>query len=57
MKAVSPKKKLGQHFLNDLNIAQKIADLLQNQNCENILEIGPEYGCTHPILDPKNQKS
>ena len=53
MKAVSPKKKLGQHFLNDLNIAQKIADLLQNQNCENILEIGPGMGVLTQFLIPK----
>ena len=53
MKAVSPKKKLGQHFLNDLNIAQKIADLLQNQNCDNILEIGPGMGVLTQFLIPK----
>ena len=53
MKAVSPKKKLGQHFLNDLNIAQKIADLLQYQNCENILEIGPGMGVLTQFLIPK----
>ena len=38
MKAVTPKKKLGQHFLNDLNIAKKIADQLLVQDCKNILE-------------------
>ena len=53
MKAVSPKKKLGQHFLNDLNIAQKIADLHQNQSCENILEIGPGMGVLTQFLIPK----
>ena len=53
MKAVSPKKKLGQHFLNDLNIAQKIADLLQNQNSDNILEIGPGMGVLTQFLIPK----
>ncbi len=50
MKAVSPKKKLGQHFLNDLNIAQKIADLLQNQNCKNIIELGPGMGVLTQFL-------
>ena len=50
MKAVSPKKKLGQHFLNDLNIAQKIADLLQNQNCKNIVELGPGMGVLTQFL-------
>ena len=53
MKAVSPKKKLGQHFLNDLNIAQKIADLLQHQNCDNILEIGPGMGVLTQFLFPR----
>jgi len=53
MKAVSPKKKLGQHFLNDLNIAQKIADLLQHQNCDNILEIGPGMGVLTKFLIPR----
>ena len=53
MKSVSPKKKLGQHFLNDLNIAQKIADLLQHQNCDNILEIGPGMGVLTQFLIPK----
>ena len=53
MKAVSPKKKIGQHFLNDLNIAQKIADLLQHQNCDNILEIGPGMGVLTQFLIPK----
>ena len=44
MKAVYPKKKLGQHFLNDLNIAKKIAYTLQNHKGENALEIGPGMG-------------
>ena len=58
MKAVSPKKKLGQHFLNDLNIAQKIAGLIQYQNCNNILEIGPGMGVLTQFLltDQKNLK-
>ena len=56
MKAVYPKKKLGQHFLNNLNIAQKIADLLQNQNCENVLEIGPGMGVLTQFLIPHSKK-
>lgn len=55
MKAVSPKKKLGQHFLNDLNIAQKIADLLKDRNCENVLEIGPGMGVLTQFLIPQSQ--
>ena len=58
MRLVSPKKKLGQHFLNDLNIAQKIVDLLQDQYCDNILEIGPGTGVLTQFLIPhyKNLK-
>lgn len=58
MKAVSPKKKLGQHFLNDLNIAQKIADLINQQECDHILEIGPGMGVLtqYLILRAKNLK-
>jgi 16S rRNA (adenine1518-N6/adenine1519-N6)-dimethyltransferase len=55
MRPVSPKKKLGQHFLNNLNIAQKIADLLQDQFCENILEIGPGTGVLTQFLIPYSQ--
>ena len=52
MKAVTPKKKLGQHFLNDLNIAKKIADQLLVQDCKNILEIGPGMGVLTRFLIP-----
>ena len=48
MKPVSPKKKLGQHFLNDLNIAKKIADLLDHRPNECVLEIGPGMGGYSP---------
>ena len=44
MKNVRPKKKLGQHFLTDLNIAKKIADLLDYSTHQNVLEIGPGTG-------------
>ena len=55
MKAVSAKKKLGQHFLNDLNIAQKIVDILQNHEGKNILEIGPGMGVLTQYLIPKTE--
>ena len=35
MKAVKPKKNLGQHFLTDLNIAKRIADTVDA--CPDIL--------------------
>ena len=39
---VTPKKRLGQHFLTDLNIAKKIADSLNSR--ENVIEVGPGTG-------------
>lgn len=44
MDKVRAKKHLGQHFLNDENIAQKIADALTLQNYTIALEIGPGMG-------------
>lgn len=44
MNYVRPKKKLGQHFLTDLNLAKKIADLLDETPHKNIVEIGPGTG-------------
>jgi 16S rRNA (adenine1518-N6/adenine1519-N6)-dimethyltransferase len=44
MDKVRAKKHLGQHFLNDLNIAQKIADALSYDSYDKVLEIGPGMG-------------
>jgi 16S rRNA (adenine1518-N6/adenine1519-N6)-dimethyltransferase len=41
---VYPKKKLGQHFLNDKAIARKIADSLTGVGYSTVLEIGPGMG-------------
>lgn len=41
---VRPKKQLGQHFLTDRNIAEKITNLLLPVNGSNILEVGPGKG-------------
>lgn len=41
---VSPKKHLGQHFLTDENIALKIAQTINEQKFDNLLEIGPGTG-------------
>ena len=41
---VKAKKYLGQHFLNDKNIASKIANMLVNNDKLNVLEIGPGTG-------------
>ena len=53
MNHVRPKKKLGQHFLTDLNIAKKIADLLDSNSALNILEIGPGTGVLTQYLTSK----
>ena len=42
--SVSPKKHLGQHFLKDRSIAQRIAELLTGVGYEHLLEIGPGTG-------------
>lgn len=44
METVKAKKHLGQHFLKDLNIAQKIADTLSFSGYKKVLEIGPGMG-------------
>ena len=41
---VKAKKHLGQHFLNDETIAQKIADTLSLEGYKTVLEIGPGMG-------------
>ena len=49
MKFVKPKKSLGQHFLKDNNIANKIVDSLDGKS-ENVLEIGPGMGVLTKFL-------
>lgn len=53
---VRPKKKLGQHFLTDLNIAQKIVNYLTSP-CQSIVEIGPGMGVlTQYLLQLSDKK-
>ena len=52
MRFVTPKKSLGQHFLNDARIAKKIVESLSP--CQNILEIGPGTGILTKYLIKKN---
>ncbi len=47
---VKPKKSLGQHFLTDKNIAQKIVNSLTWQGYDRALEIGPGMGILTEIL-------
>lgn len=47
--SVRPKKHLGQHFLNDVSIAERIARLLSGQDAtgqsyDTVLEVGPGMG-------------
>jgi 16S rRNA (adenine1518-N6/adenine1519-N6)-dimethyltransferase len=44
------RKSLGQHFLNDRRILGRIADALQLQGHETVLEIGPGRGALTDIL-------
>jgi len=54
MAYVKPKKKLGQHFLKDQSIAQRIVGLLSgHQNYKYLLEIGPGTGVLTKLLLPK----
>lgn len=49
---VKPKKALGQHFLKDVSIAQRIADTLDDYKSMPVLEIGPGMGMlTRPLLE------
>ncbi|MGI6219784.1 MAG: 16S rRNA (adenine(1518)-N(6)/adenine(1519)-N(6))-dimethyltransferase RsmA [Bacteroidaceae bacterium] len=56
MKKVRPKKALGQHFLNDLEIARKIADTTDTAPNElPILEVGPGMGVLTQFLLTKKR--
>lgn len=44
MTGVRAKKNLGQHFLNDKNIARQIVESLQANGVNKVLEIGPGMG-------------
>jgi 16S rRNA (adenine1518-N6/adenine1519-N6)-dimethyltransferase len=50
MKYVTPKKKLGQHFLRDRNIAVKIVESLTANDQQVILEVGPGMGVLTGLL-------
>lgn len=53
---VKPKKHLGQHFLTDMSIAERIADALSEEQ-PNILEVGAGTGVlTKYIMNRPNQK-
>jgi 16S rRNA (adenine1518-N6/adenine1519-N6)-dimethyltransferase len=53
---LKPKKKFGQHFLQDNHICEKIANQVKLNNCKNILEIGPGEGALTKWLNNKTSK-
>ena len=54
MQKVRPKKNLGQHFLNDVAIAEKIVDsLILPEGCRQVLEVGPGMGALTDFLFEK----
>ena len=55
MKSVRAKKKLGQHFLKDLNIARKISETLTFDNYKKVIEIGPGMGVLTRFLIEKTK--
>ncbi|HAE25109.1 MAG TPA: 16S rRNA (adenine(1518)-N(6)/adenine(1519)-N(6))-dimethyltransferase, partial [Prevotellaceae bacterium] len=56
MYRVRPKKKLGQHFLTDMTIAQRIADTVDVCPDLPILEVGPGMGALSQYLLPKGRE-
>jgi len=51
---VKPKKFLGQHFLLDNTVSQKIAEAIKIENRVNLLEIGPGTGALTQFLMGEN---
>jgi 16S rRNA (adenine1518-N6/adenine1519-N6)-dimethyltransferase len=53
MKPPPVRKSLGQHFLNDRRILERIADALELTGTETVIEIGPGRGGLTDILAPR----
>ncbi len=51
---IRAKKNLGQHFLKDESVAERIADTLLLKNYKNVLEIGPGMGVLTKYLVEKD---
>ncbi|NSW94287.1 MAG: 16S rRNA (adenine(1518)-N(6)/adenine(1519)-N(6))-dimethyltransferase RsmA [Bacteroidales bacterium] len=54
MERVRPKKRLGQHFLKDRNIAEKISNSLTGDGYHSVLEVGPGTGILTGLLLKRN---
>jgi 16S rRNA (adenine1518-N6/adenine1519-N6)-dimethyltransferase len=50
------RKSLGQHFLNDRRILERIADALEVTGSETVLEIGPGRGSLSDVLAPRAKR-
>ena len=53
---VKPKKSLGQHFLTDMGVAERIADTVDSCPQIPILEVGPGTGVLTQFLMPKQRE-
>lgn len=53
---IIPKKSLGQHFLRDKNIIEKIIKSINPTRSDNFIEIGPGYGALTKSLLPHVNK-
>lgn len=56
MNTVKPKKFLGQHFLTDLHVAQRIADTVDACPDLPVLEVGPGMGVLTQYIIPKGRE-
>ncbi len=54
---VRPKKSLGQHFLNDLSVASRIADTIDTCPDLPVLEVGPGMGALTEFLLRKRRET
>jgi len=54
MNYVKPKKNLGQHFLKDLSVAERIAGTLTGSVYDSVLEIGPGTGVLTDFILKRN---
>lgn len=50
------RKSLGQHFLNDRRILQRIVDALELTDADTVVEIGPGRGSLSDLLAPRAQR-
>ena len=55
MDSIKPKKFLGQHFLTDLSVAQRIADTVDACPDIPVLEVGPGMGVLTQFIIPKQR--